>query len=347
MGCFSPKAPPPPNYGQITRDTLQAQVDLAPQQYASEATYQPLYTDLALSNLNSLLYGTPGGQETYQQTITADRAGWYGPDGQYLGSDRYQYYTPGSQAPQRAPGLGGLVQAMNPNVTSGGTQQVPEGVRWLGKGGTMQVTGTRTRTPQTGLLELMQGAQASQRAADIADVMTLGPQAREALLAANPESAALLAKLNAQANAGLDAGSSLTPEEQRAMQQASRAAFAARGMGGSNSAITDELLRQFDLGQQLLRQRQAFAQSVLANNQQLLGDPFMQILGRGSNAVGQAQGVWQGAGPSLFNPQAGLGLAASNYATAANFAAANNPLANIGNILGGVGRAAGGIAQLF
>lgn len=347
MGCFSPKAPRPPNYGQITRDTLQAQVDLAPQQYASEATYQPLYLDLALSNLNSLLYGTQGGEEQYQQNITADKAGWYDASGNFLGADRYQYMTPGTTAPTTRAGLGGFVNQISPDDTSGGTMQVPEGVRWIGKGGRMQVAGTRTRDPQTGLLELMQGAKSSQRAADIQDVMTLGPQAREALLAANPESAALLAKLNEQANAGLDAGTGLTPEEQRAMQQAARAAWAARGLGASNGAAADELLAQFNLGQQLQRQRQSFAQSVLGNNQQILGDPFMQILGRGSNAIGQAQGIGAGAGPSLFNPEAGLGLAASNYATATNFAAANNPLANIAGILGGVGNAAGGLSKLF
>lgn len=344
MGCFSADAPPTPNYGQITRDTLQAQVDLAPDQYASEATYQPLYTDLALNNLNSLLNGTQGGTEQYQTSRQVDRDGWYNEGGQYLGNNRNQYRSRLNDTWTRGVGWVGS----QPTVANGGySESIPAGTRWLGKGGTLQQTATRTRTAQPGLLALTQGAQSSQRGADIQDVMTLGPQAREALLAANPESAALLAKLNSQANAGLDAGSNLTPEEQRAMQQASRAAFAARGLGGSNGAVSSELLKQFDLGQQLMRQRQAFAQSVLGNNQQILGDPFMQILGRGSNAIGQAQGIGQQAGPSLFNPEAGLGLAASNYATAANFAAANNPLANIGNVLGGVGKAATGIGSLF
>ena len=39
-------SPPPRNYGQETRDTLQAQVDLAPQLFASEAKYRPQYADL-------------------------------------------------------------------------------------------------------------------------------------------------------------------------------------------------------------------------------------------------------------------------------------------------------------
>lgn len=39
-------APPPRNYAQETRDTLQAQIDLAPQKYAAEATYAPKYAAL-------------------------------------------------------------------------------------------------------------------------------------------------------------------------------------------------------------------------------------------------------------------------------------------------------------
>lgn len=40
------EAPPPRNYGQETRDTLQAQIDLAPAKYAAEAQYAPKYAAL-------------------------------------------------------------------------------------------------------------------------------------------------------------------------------------------------------------------------------------------------------------------------------------------------------------
>ena len=39
-------APPPRDYGKETRDTLEAQIQLAPQLYASEAKYRPQYADL-------------------------------------------------------------------------------------------------------------------------------------------------------------------------------------------------------------------------------------------------------------------------------------------------------------
>lgn len=40
------EAPPPRNYAQESRDTLQAQVDLAPQLFASESQFRPQYADL-------------------------------------------------------------------------------------------------------------------------------------------------------------------------------------------------------------------------------------------------------------------------------------------------------------
>lgn len=51
------EAPPPRNYAQETRDTLQAQIDLAPKQYASESVYQPLYAQLELRSARDALLG--------------------------------------------------------------------------------------------------------------------------------------------------------------------------------------------------------------------------------------------------------------------------------------------------
>ena len=337
MGCFSPDLPPAPNYGQITRDTLQAQVDLAPQQYQSEAQFQPLYSNLELGNLNTLLNGTAGGTVNTTTKQTAGQTGWYD-------TNTGKFISAGVTAPLDA--QGNSTAPLFSNGMIPGEAPAP-GAVWVHSGRKYDVNGTTTTPAQQGLFSLMQQQATQQRTGDITDVSNLGLKAHDAMLSANPESAALLAKLNAQANQGLDFGSGLTPEEQRAMQQQSRAAFAARGMGGSNASVSDELLKQFDLGQQLLRQRQQFAQSLIGTNQSVVGDPFAQILGRNSGAVNQAFQGQQQAGPALFNPSAGLGLAQSNYATQSQFAAANNPLATIGGILGGVGKAASGIATAF
>ena len=258
MGCFAPDAPEPRNYGQETRDTLQAQIDLAPDLYRTEAQFQPQYSQLALQNLNTILNGGNG---------------------------------------------------------------------------------------QTGLLQTLRQQNTAQRTADINDVAALGGSAREAILGANPDQAALLQRLNAQALTGLDAGTNLTPEEQRQMQQASRGAFAARGLEDSNLGISNELLSQYNLGQQLLRQRQAFAQSVLGNNQAIVGDPFLQILGRPSTAVMQGQGLLGEAGPSLFNPESGYAgnLYNANQQMAAMFAEPST-MAKVGQVSNAAGQFIGGIA---
>lgn len=340
MGCFSNSAPAQPNYGQVTRDTLQAQVDLAPQQYASEAAYQPLYANLSLGDLNTFLNGTPGGQQSYTTTTPAGQTGWYDASGKFLSPGELQQplgFKDGSQ-PGYRPGHGlTLPQRSAAPVYVPGAAPSP-GATWYAAGSPMNVTGTRTIPGQAGLTSLLQQANTAQRTADINDVANLGPQATQAMLQADPYNAQLLASLNSQANAELSAGSGLTPDQARAMAQQSRAAFAARGMSGSAGATADEILRQFNLGQQLLQQRQQFAQSVLGNNQAVIGDPFQQILGRPSSALPAAyQGMGQ-SGPSLFNPQAGLGLAGSNYAAAAQAAAAKpTGVQQIGSLLGGIG----------
>jgi hypothetical protein len=50
--------PPPRDYAQETRDTLQAQIDLAPAQYAAESEYRPKYAQLDLATLRDTLNGT-------------------------------------------------------------------------------------------------------------------------------------------------------------------------------------------------------------------------------------------------------------------------------------------------
>lgn len=77
------EAPPPRNYGQETRDTLQAQIDLAPQRYAAEAEYAPKYAALNAQIARQLapevasIYGTIAPQlaQTEVQTRGIARAG--------------------------------------------------------------------------------------------------------------------------------------------------------------------------------------------------------------------------------------------------------------------------------
>jgi hypothetical protein len=222
----SVEAPAPRNYGQETRDTLQAQLDLAPQKYAAEAKYAPQYQALQLGLLKS---ATPELLQLYKEQI--------------------------------APTMG----------------------------------------------EVEAAARSRSRAGDIADIERLGPQARAAIKAASPEQAALADTLTAQAQSGLAAGSRLTPEQQRMVEQQTRSGLAARGLAQGPSGALQEAVRSQMAGAGLQQQRQQQAMGALQAGQGVYGDVFQQVLGRPSQAFGASQGFVGQAGGfnpgQLFNPE--------------------------------------------
>jgi len=222
----SVEAPTPRNYAAETRDTLQAQLDLAPQKYAAEAQFAPKYQALQL----------------------------------------------------------GLLQQATPELLALYKEQI---------------------APTMGEVEA--AARSRSRAGDIADISTLGPQARAAIKAASPEQAALADTLTAQAQSGLAAGTRLTPEQQRMAQQQTRAGLAARGLAQGPSGALQEAVRSQMVGAGLQQQRQQQAMGALGASQGVYGDVFQQVLGRPSQAfagsqsfLGQAQGFNPG---QLFNPE--------------------------------------------
>lgn len=222
----SVEAPTPRNYAAETRDTLQAQLDLAPQKYAAEAQFAPKYQALQLGLLQQ---ATPELLKLYKEQI--------------------------------APTMG----------------------------------------------EVEAAARARSRAGDIADIQTLGPQARAAIKAASPEQAALADTLTQQAQSALSAGSRLTPEQQRMVEQQTRSGLAARGLAQGPSGALQEAVRSQMAGAGLQQQRQQQAMGALQAGQGVYGDVFQQVLGRPSQAfagsqgfLGQAQGFNPG---QLFNPE--------------------------------------------
>jgi len=222
----SVSAPEPRNYGQETRDTLQAQLDLAPQKYAAEAQFAPKYQALQLGLLQQ---ATPELLRLYKEQI--------------------------------APTMG----------------------------------------------EVEAAARSRSRAGDIADISALGPQARAAIKAASPEQAALADTLTAQAQSGLAAGSRLTPEQQRMVEQQTRSGLAARGLAQGPSGALQEAVRSQMAGAGLQQQRQQQAMGALQAGQGVYGDVFQQVLGRPSQAFGASQGFVGQAGGfnpgQLFNPE--------------------------------------------
>lgn len=72
MGSTTVQAAPERNYAQETKDTLATQIQLAPQLYASESQYQPLYNNLQMQMTRDALLGNasaPGLLQTYQQAV--------------------------------------------------------------------------------------------------------------------------------------------------------------------------------------------------------------------------------------------------------------------------------------
>jgi hypothetical protein len=200
--------------------TLQAQVDLAPDQLAAAQATQPGYDRLSLESLNRQLFGDGG-------------------TGGYL--DAYEKMAP-------------RLSALNAEDT----------VRM--------------------------------READVSAVERLGPRVQAALMAADPELAALLEKINAPAMGDLEAGDQLTPAEARMAEQSARASGAARGMSGTNVGASMEVLNQFMLGQNKKGQRMNTAMGVAGLNKSIKADPYQVVLGRASNSVNQALvGAGQGA----------------------------------------------------
>lgn len=68
--------------------------------------------------------------------------------------------------------------------------------------------------------------------------------------------------LEQQAMDGLGLGRSLSQQDTRSAQQAARSAYAARGLGDSNSAMAAEVLNLDSMGRQRENERRTFAQSV-------------------------------------------------------------------------------------
>ena len=198
--------------------------------------------------------------------------------------------------------------------------------------------------------EVEAAARSRSRAGDIADISALGPQARAAIKAASPEQAALADTLTAQAQSGLNAGSRLTPEQQRQVEQQTRGSFAARGLSGSPTAGLSEAVRSQMSAAGLQQQRQQQAMGALGASQGVYGDVFQQVLGRPSQAfagsqgfLGQAQGFNPG---QLFNPESAYAanLFGGNQQTqmAANAAGASATSGLIGAGLGAIGSIGGG-----
>jgi len=197
------------------------------------------------------------------------------------------------------------------------------------------------------LARINQAALSTQRAGDLADVSALAGSARTAYDKLNPESAAMLKRINALRMEELENPYAMSPSQMADSQRNIRLSQGVRGLGyGPNDAF-QEAMYLGDRQRGLYNERMQGAGQTIGMNQAFYGDPFQQILGRPSGS--SAQGLYQQAasvGPDqVFDPYSSyFGNAYGFNANAQNASAiaeANNSAAITGSMFGAAGQLGG------
>jgi len=203
------------------------------------------------------------------------------------------------------------------------------------------------------LSETEAGANRYRRMQDLADVREMGQSATDAFLDADPLKRQASDMLLQGAIDDFKLGAKLDPSLAREVQQGYRNAASARGMAYSPYSAAEESYWQGMQANQLKQQRQAALSQLLGQRQSMVGDPFMQVLGRQGQAFGSAQGygaqgagMGQALGPRIYQPESQMaqdifsGNQATNLAVAQANAAGSNAMKvgmmnMAGSIIGG------------
>ena len=164
------------------------------------------------------------------------------------------------------------------------------------------------------------------------------------------------------AQTDLNAGRNLTPEQERAAQQAARQAMAARGLTG-NQAVAQEVMNTYQMQDARENRARQFAgtmygagQGNFQNAMATYGNPMMQQAGAYSpaNLYGNAYTMSQGLGAQIFNPESqyNANLITANRKEAMDVQIANQQASNamrsgLMSMVGSIGGAAMGNPALF
>lgn len=230
------QAPAAPNYQESMRSILQAQVEMAPQVYESEAQYQPKYQAL-------------------QNQI----------------------------ARQAAEGQIGLYQELQPAYS-----KLEED--YMKSQQAAQLRGLQERAPQ-----YVQAFQQAQGVGGINQALQQYTQQKLAGLQAN--------------------GAELSPEEQRSIEQQTRAGFAARGTALGGQSNLAEVLNRYNARQAREQQLVALGTGLGGYFQQQSGPALTSFYQQpmyagsfGGQAAQNAMMAQQQAGPQYFNPESQTGM---------------------------------------
>lgn len=341
MGCFGPDAPDTPNYGQITRDTLQAQLDLYPDWIAAETQYAPQTTANSLRNLEQYLMGIPGTESTpaTQQAVQGWRNTQTGelsttqPNAQQAGGGSSSYLANRGGFGWTSPGSGRQQNAWEPYSW---TTQTPGTTGTTGQRGFLDIY---TKDILPALSEAEATAASSQRAADIGDVAALGPAMYQALRGYNPQQTQLMDTLNASAQQQAELGGRMTPEQQQAIQNSVMGQRSGMGWGYNPGDLASAAMQATGYSDELQQQRTAQAAQIASLMQAIYGDPFLAILGRPSTTAAMGQGIaqqgTQNQTGNVFNPESSYAgnIWNTGYNTSAMFKAMQpSTLQNVGAV---------------
>lgn len=338
-----------------TSGELTAKANLAPQVFATESQYDPQYAGLNLSTMDTFLNGSPGGST--QRQFTDNVSGFR--------NSQTGEFVAGDTAPAWQPRGGGnwTRTGPNPGQWGGGVSNVDPWTPFVQQNLDTRTINTPASRGYLGLASdvntaadaMTAASNTRQRASNISDAANLGPQATQALMAADPQQAQLMQSITDNAQQGMDAGTNLTPAQMRLVQQSVRQGQSARGQGFGNADTYGEAMGVSQYGQQLQQQRIANAGSAAQQRFQYYGAPAMNMAtapgaNNGNQYLSQGYGISSAVGPKLFGSDINANdIANSNFnaANARNISDANNSAAlTSAGISGGVGIASAGLLAL-
>lgn len=169
---------------------------------------------------------------------------------------------------------------------------------------------------------------------------SLTPQARSMML--TPQTAAMQQSLMNQAQAGLNAGTGLTAQDQRQAFQTANQAMAMRGMGG-RQAIAAGVLSNYGLGLQRQDRARQFAGSIISQDtalqsaaMQMAGGAMSQY-GAGGAFMGQANQLLGQYQPQIFQPESQMGAQAQGMQYNQQMAVARGKQQSQANLISSLG----------
>jgi hypothetical protein len=247
--------PAPRDIGKETQATLQAELNMAPAEYAAYQKYAPQYAQTDVNTLGKSLFGQDyTGNLTDINTRLTDYA-----NQQTTSSNSALRGANQADVEKYGPQMQQMLQQMNPDFYGQISRQGASANQGVGSNPYAQqlqgIAGSSAFNPIT--LNNVNAASGNQTLSAMQNQYLQNPGG----MSANQQQADQIAQgLLAQ-------GGNLTASETRNVEQASRGAYQARGLGGSNSSIVGEAMNTDAAKRARLVQNVGIAQGIEGQSQ--------------------------------------------------------------------------------